>query len=184
MRRYYFISDELDDLSVIERELEGQGMTRPQIHVLSLDDDGLAHHHLNDVAPLLRKDVIRATAVAGVFGFLSAVLVMAFAVFSGVTASIGWSPFVLLAFVVMGLITWEGGMWGIQQPNSRFRRFQAALAEGKHILYVDVTADQRSILMGVIERHAGLKSAGSEESPNGLLISAENGVQRFAKWAP
>lgn len=184
MKRYYFISDELDELGVIERELQGHGMTKPQIHVLSQDDDGLAHHHLNDVAPLLRKDVVRATAVAGVFGFLSAVLVMSFAVFSGATASIGWSPFVLLALVVMGLITWEGGMWGIQQPNSRFKRFQGALAEGKHILYVDVKPAQRSILMSVLERHPGLKSAGSEESPNGLLISAENGAQRFAKWAP
>ncbi|MFT6421261.1 MAG: hypothetical protein ACJA0O_001795 [Porticoccus sp.] len=38
--------------------------------------------------------------------------------------------------------------------------------------------------MGVIERYPGLENAGSEDSSNGLLISAENGVQRFAKWAP
>lgn len=118
MRRYYFVSDDLDDLSSIEKELEDRGISTPQIHVLSMDDAGLQQHHLNDVAPLMRKDVFRTTGKAAVFGFLSAVLVIFFAVFSGATESIGWVPFVLLALIVMGLITWEGACGVFRSPIS------------------------------------------------------------------
>ena len=185
MRRYYYISDDLDDLSEIERELEARGMSTPQIHVLSTDDAGLQQHHLNDVAPLARKDVFRTTAKAAVFGFLCAVLVMSFAIFSGATDRIGWAPFVLLAIAVMGFIAWEGGMWGIQEPNIHFKRFQEALEKGKHILYVEVTkGKQEMLLKEVISRHPGIQDAGWEPSSNGLLIGAEKGAHRFAKWAP
>ncbi len=185
MKRYYFISDDLDDLSSIEKELEDRGISTPQIHVLSLDDAGLQRHHLNDVAPLMRKDVFRTTGKAAIFGFLSAVLVIFFAVFSGATETIGWVPFVLLALIVMGLITWEGGMWGIQEPNIHFKRFQEALNNGKHVLYVEVSkGKQETLLKDVTSRHQKLQAAGWEPSSNNLLIGAENSAHRFAKWAP
>ena len=44
MRRHYYISDDLDDLKSIETELESNGITTPQIHVLSRDDAGLQAH--------------------------------------------------------------------------------------------------------------------------------------------
>lgn len=185
MRRHYFISDDLDDLSSIEKELEDRGISTPQIHVLSMDDAGLHHHHLNDVAPLMRKDVFRATGKAAVFGFLSAVLVLSFAVFSGATETVGWTPFVLLSVIVMGFITWEGGMWGIQEPNIQFKRFQEAINSGRHVLCVDVSkGKQETMMKEIISRHGKLQSAGSEVSSNGLLIGAENSVHRFVKWAP
>lgn len=185
MRRYYFISDDLDDLSQIEKELEARGMTTPQIHVLSMDDAGLQKHNLNDVAPLMRRDVFRTTAKAFVFGFLCAVLVMAFAIFSGATQSVGWAPFVLLAIVVMGFITWEGGMWGIQEPNIHFKRFEDVIKSGKHVLYVEVTKGREEMMMKeVVSHHPRLQPAGLEASPSGLLIDAENSANRFVKWAP
>ncbi|WP_461481527.1 NAD/FAD-utilizing enzyme [Porticoccus sp.] len=185
MRRYYFVSDDLDDLSSIEKELEERGISTPQIHVLSMDDAGLQQHHLNDVAPLMRRDVFRTVGKSAIFGFLSAVLVIFFAIFSGATESIGWAPFVLLALVVMGFITWEGGMWGIQEPNVHFKRFQEVLDNGKHVLYVEVSkGKQESMLKEVIGRHTKLQGAGWEPSANALLIGAENGAHRFVKWAP
>lgn len=185
MRRYYYISDDLDDLSEIERELEARGVSTPQIHVLSSDDAGLQQHHLNDVAPLMRRDVFRTTAKAAVFGFLSAVLVMSFAVFSGATDRVGWAPFILLAIVVMGFIAWEGGMWGIQEPNIHFKRFQEALDNGKHVLYVEVHKGKEEMLLKeIIDRHPGIEPAGREASSNGLLIGAEKSAHRFVKWAP
>ena len=35
MLRHYYISDDLDDLEAVELELEGKGVSTPQIHVLS-----------------------------------------------------------------------------------------------------------------------------------------------------
>ena len=41
MKRHYFISDDLDDLAAVERELDAAGITPPQVHVLSNDDAGV-----------------------------------------------------------------------------------------------------------------------------------------------
>ena len=184
MRRHYYISDDLDDLESIEIELENRGITTPQIHVLSRDDAGLEAHDLNRVPSLMKKDVVHSTVIAGLFGFLCAVLVLSVAQFSGITQTVGWLPFIFLAIVVMALITWEGGMWGIHKPNIHFKRFQQALDEGQHVLYVEVNKKQEVILMSVINRHLKLKPAGIEDSSNELLIGAENGAHHFVKWAP
>ncbi len=50
MRRFYYISDDLDDLEQIEHELESSGIARPQIYLLSNDDVGLEGHDVNRVA--------------------------------------------------------------------------------------------------------------------------------------
>lgn len=184
MRRHYYISDDLDDLESIETELESHGITTPQIHVLSRDDAGLRKHGLHRVPSFMKKDVVHSTSIAALFGFLCAVLVLSVAQFSGVTQTVGWIPFIFLAIVVMALITWEGGMWGIHHPNIHFERFQQALDEGKHVLYVEVKKPQEVILLSVTNRHPRLQAAGTEDSSNGLLISAENGANHFVKWAP
>lgn len=184
MRRHYYISDDLDDLKSIETELESNGITTPQIHVLSRDDAGLQAHELHHVPSFMKKDVVHSTSIAALFGVLCAVLVLSVAQFSGVTQTVGWVPFIFLAIVVMAFITWEGGMWGIHHPNIHFERFQQALDEGKHVLYVEVKKKQEVILLSVINHHFGLQAAGTEDSSNELLISAENGANHFVKWAP
>jgi len=184
MRRHYYISDDLDDLESIERELEENGVTTPQIHVLSKDDAGVEEHHLNHVPSFMKKDVVHSTSIAAMFGFLCAVLVLCVAEYSGVTETVGWTPFILLAVIVMSFITWEGGMWGIQEPNIHFKRFEKTLAEGKHVLYVEVNKSQEGLLWSVIDRHHKLLRAGIEDSSNGLLIGAENSAHSFTKWAP
>ena len=38
MKRYFYLSDDLDDLEAIQKELEERDITEPQIHVLSEQD--------------------------------------------------------------------------------------------------------------------------------------------------
>jgi len=184
MRRHYYISDDLDDLESIEVELEENGVTTAQIHVLSKDDFGVETHHLHHVPSFMKKDVVHSTMIAALFGFLCGALVLFVAQYTGVTNTLGWVPFIFLAVVVMGFITWEGGMWGIQEPNIHFKRFDQALFEGKHVLYVEVKKDQAALLGAIIEGHPKLLKAGVEESSTGLLIDAENSAKDFVKWAP
>ena len=58
MRRFYYISDDLDNLEQIEHELESGGIARPQIYLLSNDDVGLENHDVNRVASFLKTDVV------------------------------------------------------------------------------------------------------------------------------
>src|ERR1700758_1699893 len=108
MQRRYFISDDLDDLEVVEEQLEGAGVSTPQIHVLTAHDADLDHHeHLHRVQSFMKKDIVHSTLIGAVIGVCASALVLAVAHFAGWTqTAAGWVPFVFLAVVVLGFCTW------------------------------------------------------------------------------
>jgi len=183
MKRFYYISDDLDDLEAVERELEDSGISTPQIHVLSDNDAGVEEHHLNQVASFLKKDVVHSTEIGFVLGMGAACIVVAVSHFSGIAHEVGWAPFILLAIVALGFVTWEAGLIGIQTPNVHFRRFEEALNEGKHILFVETDRDDEEALRKVLSRHVKLEPAGIDTSHSKWVITAQRSWQRFRNWA-
>ncbi len=185
MKRHFFISDNLDELEAVERELEDSGLATPQIHVLSQDDAEVEHHRLPEVEAVLRKDVVHSMEWGAVIGVVGAALVLAVAYFAGWTESAaGWIPFIFLAIVVLGFCTWEGGLFGIQEPHHQFKRFQNALSEGKHVFFVDVTEQQEDILNSVIRGHPKLELAGEGDSSPEWVIEWRKNWNGFIKTMP
>jgi hypothetical protein len=160
MKRHYYLSDDLDDLEFVERDLEHAGLATRQIHVLSEDAAGVELHHINGVQPVLKKDVLHSTEIGATIGVILAALMLLLAWLSGMTPSHAWFPTIFLALIVLGFCTWEGGLIGIGEPYVDFRRFRADLKAGKHILLVDVECCQESILRRVVKQHPKLKPAG------------------------
>jgi len=162
MNRHYYISDNLDDLEVVESELEANGISTEQIHVLSEKDADVQQHHLHDVPSFMKQDIVHSGEIGAAVGVVLATLIIGGAYFLGWTASsVGWVPFIFLAIVVLGFCTWEGGFFGIQEPNTHFRRFKQKLEEGKHIFFVDVETNQEEVLERVIQHHPTLSVAGT-----------------------
>jgi len=161
MNRHYYISDNLDDLETVERELEAGGISTEQIHVLSEKDADVEQHHLHDVPSFMKQDVVHSGEIGAVVGVVLAALVIGSAYWLGWTdTAAGWMPFIFLAIVVFGFCTWEGGFFGIQVPNTHFRRFKQNLKEGKHIFFVDVEPEQEALLEQVVKHHPMLNMAG------------------------
>jgi hypothetical protein len=173
MLRHYFISDNLDDLELLEEQLEAAGVCKPQIHVLSSDDAEVQRHaHLHAVQSFMKKDVVHATELGALAGICAFVLVLGVAYFAGWTDSpAGWTPFIFLAVVLLGFCTWEGGLIGIQEPNHNFTRFEQALKDGKHVFFVDLEPGQEAILEGIRKRHSQLQDAGTGTSTPHWLIA-------------
>ena len=174
MKRHYYISNDLDDLDHVEEELERAGVATPQIHVLSLDDAGVATRpHLHPVEAVLKKDVVRGTEIGAVGGVIGAALVLGIAYFTGVTESVGWVPFLFLAVVVLGFCTWEGGLFGIQEPHADFVRFQEDLDAGRHVFFVDVDEQQEAALARIVSAHPTLRAAGEGEATPKVVVEAQ-----------
>jgi len=174
MKRYYYISDDLDDLEQVEQELEGAGVTTPQIHVLSRDDAGVAlHEHLHPVEAVLKKDVVHGTEIGAVVGVIGAILVLSVSYFSGVTETVGWVPFVFLAVIVLGFCTWEGGLFGIQEPHQEFKRFEGDLEAGKHVFFVDVNPEQEQALSSIVSAHPRMQQAGEGRATPAVVVEAQ-----------
>lgn len=175
MQRRYMISNDLDDLEVLERQLEAGGVSKPQIHVLSpKDGDAEKHEHLHEVQSIMKSDVVFSTVRAASLGFCAFLLILLVAYFAGWTESAaGWMPFVFLAIVLFGFVTWEGGLYGIQKPNHNFARFQQALKAGKHIFFVDLEPHQEAVLEKLLKDHPRLELAGSGSSAPAWIIAVQ-----------
>ena len=106
MKRFYYISDDLDDLERIEHDLEAGGIARPQIYLLSNDDVGLDNHDVNRVASFLKTDVIHSGEIGAVLGLAVAVVILLVSHFSGIAEQVGWVPFTFLAMPVAILAAW------------------------------------------------------------------------------
>ena len=184
MKRHYFISDDLDDLEIVERDLESAGVTTPQIHVLSEDDSGVELHHLHEVEAVLKKDVVHGTELGALVGVIAAAAILILAWLSGLTETYTWVPAIFLSVIVLGFCTWEGGLIGIQEPHIDFRRFQDDLHQGKHILFVDVDPEQENILRNVVNQHPKLKDAGEGSSTPRWVVGAQQKFTRFMQLAP
>lgn len=181
MKRHFYISDDLDDLEVVERQLEDAGVTTPQIHVLSEDDAGVKAHRLNDVEAVLRSDVVHGTELGAVVGVIASASVLLLAWATDIAATITWVPPVFLAIIVLGFCTWEGGFLGIQKPHMDFGRFQDILRSGKHVLLVDVSAQQEHILQQVVSEHPKLAAAGEGHSIPGWFLGVRGLFETMIK---
>ncbi|PSW22181.1 NAD/FAD-utilizing enzyme [Photobacterium sanctipauli] len=185
MVRVFYISDDLDDLELVEYELELSGISAPQIHVLTDKDAEVAsHHHLHPVKSFMRNDVIHSTEIGAVIGIVVAALVLFFAYASGVTDTVGWLPFIMLAIIMMGFITWEGGLFGFQELHYQFRRFKQVLKSGRHVLMVDVEPEQEITLANVVLAHEKLKPAGTGKSPPRWLVAFQNRWEKAMHTLP
>ena len=184
MKRHYYISDDLDDLEIVERDLEAAGVTTPQIHVLSEDDAGVENHHLHEVEAVLKKDVVHGTERGAVIGVIGAIAVLVLAWFSGLTETYTWVPAIFLAVIVLGFCTWEGGLIGIQEPHVDFKRFEKDLHAGKHVLFVDVDPEQETTLRTVVKNHPKLQDAGEGGSTPRMVVRMQDKWSRFMKLAP
>lgn len=172
MHRHYLVSTSLDELENFEEQLEAAGISTPQIHVLSLDDTGVAkHRHLHEVQSVMKSDMVHSGVQgAAVGGTLSLLTLLAAYQFGWTTSAAGWMPFVFLVVVLMGFCTWEGGLIGIQSRNYKFARFEQVLASGKHVFFVDLEPSQTPILDGLLKKHPSLEQAGIEENSKYWLI--------------
>ncbi len=187
MTRYFFISDDLDDLEHLEEELERAGIVTPQIHLLTNDERAAdAHHHLNQVVSFMKKDVIHSGLIGLALGICAAVLVLGVAWGAGWTeTAAGWMPFIFLSIVLLGFCTWEGGLIGMQRPNVHFKHFNDALEAGKHVFFVDLEAPQAAALKEVVRKHPRLAAAGTAAGmPSWIVFGQHRLTQFFTKTFP
>ena len=174
MKRRYFLSNDLDDMDRFEGELRSAGFVDPQMHVVSRDDAGVAmRSNLTPLEAVLKKDVVRGTEVGAIIGVLGAALVLGVAYISGVTESVSWVPFIFLAIVVLGFCTWEGGLFGIQEPHNEFVRFDEDLRAGRHLFVLDMTDQQEAALDDVLAKHPRMEPAGVGTAAPEFVVQAQ-----------
>jgi hypothetical protein len=183
MKRFYYMSDSLDELEQFEHDLESRGIPRTQIYLLSNDEVGLESHDVNRVASFLRTDVIHSGEIGALFGLVLAAAILLTANLSGIVEQTTWVPFIFLAIVAFGFSTWEGGFIGMQGPNTHFTKFEKALDKGLHVLFVETDKVDKKKLKKVVKKYPKLKRAGTEVTHTGLLMFVLRNWEKFRSRA-
>ena len=182
MLRHYYVADDLNELVIVEKELQEEGFTDPQIHVLSLDNASIAQHKLNKVDPLFKQDVIRGTSIGASIGCLLALITLIIPYMAGWHYSpVGSGTFIFIALCCFVFCTGNGGFLGFKKPNSRFVRFQALLEQGKHILFVDVDPVQEHNFRVIMKTHPRVKAAGCGAATPHWVVSCQDTFQNVRK---
>lgn len=181
LKRHFFISDDLDDLENFEREMERADIVTPQIHLLTLDDSGAAHHHrLHEVTSLMKTDLVHSTLLGAVVGAIVAAFVLSIAYLAGWTETpAGWLPFVFLAIITLGFFAWQGGLWGIQRPNVHFDEFRQALKEGKHLFFVDLEPGRGKVVRRLARTHPAIRPVGVGSGAPHWIVSWQYRLKHF-----
>ncbi len=176
MKRHFYISNDLDDLEVLEKDLEDRGISRAQIHILSDNDAELERHHLHPVISFFKKDVVYSSKIGFLFGLGAFFLIIALALLVGVPEPYLWVPVIFLALFLLGFCTWEGGLIGIQKPNHHYRKFEKVLRHGKHVVIVDVAPEEVETLREVMKCHPRVHFAGYGEDIPDWVVGIQEGI--------
>ncbi len=140
--------------------------------------------HLHPVEAVLKQNVVRGTEIGALIGVVGAGLVLSVFYFSGLAETVTWVPGIFLSIIVLGFCTWEGGLFGIQEPHADFVRFQDDLKAGKHIFFVDVEPEQEAALARVVANHPRLHSAGEGKSTPKIVVDAQKKFHNAMETLP
>jgi hypothetical protein len=181
MKRYYYVSDNLDDLNQIEKELEAGGLIKPQLHVLTNNDSGvLNRNHLHNIRSVFKTNVAHGMIMGAWVGLCLAIITLLVTHYSDWPATYSWFPFAFLAVIALGFSTWAGGLYGIQSPHKDLKRFETYLNEGKHIFIVDIDPEQQASLDQVVQAHPRLELAAKGKSTPRWVVMGQHTIKKFS----
>jgi hypothetical protein len=184
MKRFYYVSDSLDELAQVAAELDQAGIGKPQVHIVSRDEAGVDHRDLHRVQDFMRRDVVRAGLLGAIAGVVCAAVILVAAYLSDLPMTVGWAPFLLFAAIALGFCTWEGGLFGLHKPHHELRRMEPRVRAGQHVLFVDTEPQEVAILREVQARHERLRPVGEGSATPAWVIRAQQKWQKFFHAMP
>ncbi|HXF78324.1 MAG TPA: DUF1269 domain-containing protein, partial [Usitatibacter sp.] len=108
---------------------------------------------LHEASYLQKTDTVHGAFVGFVLGGIMGVLVGALLVnYPALGVNLQMGAVLVASIVGAGLGTWVASMVGLQVPNSRLKRFDPEIREGKVLLMLDVPAARYEEVRGIIAR--------------------------------
>ena len=184
MKRFYFIGESLSELHKAEAELEASGIPGSQIHICSNAEAAVDQTCRHSISSFMRTNVVHAAVLGALAGGLIAATLLLVARMAGWTETYGWWPFAFAAIVLLGFVTWEGGLFGIQSMNARLRQFRSEIGRGEHLLFVDIDHSEEKLLHDVLCRHPELMAQGVGRASPRWISRGQEYLTRFVHWAP
>jgi len=189
MDRYYYISNNTEDLSVIKTELHAAGIESAQLHVCSPEDGpaeaAAAARELPEVSSFAKRNLMQSGLFGAAAGLAAALILLLMTHWMGwAKTPAGWTPFALFAVIICGFLMWEAGLQGIQTPNQEFSQFKDATSQGRLIFFIDIKHNQQQLLENITAKHSELEYAGTGRATPSWLIWSQSYLKKMVKALP
>jgi hypothetical protein len=151
-RRLYFILPDVPTCQQAVNELLLARIEARNMHALGREDLDLGDLPRADL--FQRSDIVHGTEVGLVVGGATGALAGLAAAWlqpAGIAAGGGFILGIALIGALVG--TWASGMIATSVPNTRLRRFQDDLEDGKVLLMVDVPEERKDEIRQLVKKH-------------------------------
>jgi hypothetical protein len=151
-RRLYFILPDIKTAQLIHNELLLAKVPEKHMHVIARDDTNLAG--LPEASILQKSDLAHAIQLGIPTGGVVGIVLGLFAILSNWVAP-GYEGIVMMATVIAGVVigTWSATMIAVNVPNSRHRRFENEIENGKLLYIVDVPVSMVDQVNNMVAQH-------------------------------
>ncbi len=164
MKRLYYFADNIELADETIDDLHSAGIKDNRLHVMGRDKQTIIKHNLHTATPFQERDIgyfaMIGAGVGLVFGLCLIVVLHIAQIFllNPIT------PFLLLGIMLLFtfLVSLSGAIYGFTTENHHITPFNEQLSTGQYLLLVDVVEPGAKSIKKRIERHKGIRQAGSE----------------------
>lgn len=155
MKRYYYLLEDIDSSSKFQQALIEDGIPKQHIQVYGLSDQITQKHGFNGILSVFKTDVVHYLMRGLLIGMVLSALVIGLLLFLQVPYAV---TFALIGSVlVTGFITWEAGLIGLHKVNYKLNPLRHLIDNNHHIVLVDISDQQTSVLVKDVKHTKGLK---------------------------
>ncbi len=184
MKRFYFVTDDLNNVKTVENELQAQGLPNLQMHLLTEADAEADKKGLDNTPSLSRKDIPKSMIKGFCVGLIAVAILVAVTLTFNIPGLSNGLMLLIASGILLGFCTWEGAFLGIQRSGSKSRRFAQYLKRGKHLFYVDANPGQVAAVKSVFGSHRGFKAVGTESGESDWMLGMRRRFRSLAGSGP
>ncbi|MDD5580316.1 MAG: DUF1269 domain-containing protein [Methylobacter sp.] len=160
MRRIYFLAPDIETTHKIVEELRSKGIEDHHMHILAKRDTPLGD--LPEAGVSIKTDFIpaveRGAVLGGTTGLLAGLVGLRFAGFA-----IAGGPVLGILMASATIASLAAGLIGMSVGNSRLKKFEEEIEQGKLLVLLDIPKDQiEDIKQSVIKHHPDAEFEGLE----------------------
>lgn len=152
MKQHYYLTDDIDSVEKISKDLHGLDITDEHIHIVGGDIDVIEARHLHVARAIDETDIVRSSERGALLGVvLGTLFVMIGSMFRPFGIELSGPSLVMITVLIVGICTYWGGVFGVYFDNYRIAAFHKAVQQGKFLMMVDTLPGQESPLKAIVD---------------------------------
>jgi hypothetical protein len=158
MKRYYYLSNSIDDTEKVHQNLIKKGFLLEHIKVYGVEDKIAQVKNFNPILSIFKSDIIHYIMRGFIIGFVLTILSSMVAAYF-IEDVLSLLPFFILFGVMFtGFISWEAGLIGLHKTNYKLVPLIKFVNKSNHLVIFDIKDSQTKTLFDTLKYFKNIKA--------------------------